>query len=115
MTTNRLAQESSAYLHSAKHQPIEWYPWGTEAFQHAQTQDRPVLLDVGAVWCHWCHVIDTESYDDPTIAKFINDHFIKSLVSNKSRITNLISYPSFINHSIFNPQVSINGVLKSIH
>ena len=63
MTTNRLAQSSSAYLQSAAHQPIHWYPWGTEAFAAAQAADKPVLLDIGAVWCHWCHVMDGESYE----------------------------------------------------
>ena len=58
MTTNRLGAATSAYLQSAAHQPIHWYPWGDEAFESARAQDRPVLLDIGAVWCHWCHVMD---------------------------------------------------------
>ena len=59
--TNRLASESSAYLTSAAHQPIDWHPWGDEPFRLAKEQGKPVLLDIGAVWCHWCHVMDGES------------------------------------------------------
>ena len=70
MTANRLATAASAYLQSAAHQPIHWYPWGAEAFAAARSQDRPVLLDIGAVWCHWCHVMDGESYEDPALAAF---------------------------------------------
>jgi uncharacterized protein len=74
--SNRLATERSAYLRSAAHQPIHWFPWGDDAFAAAREQDRPVLLDIGAVWCHWCHVMDGESYEDPRLAGFLNDHFI---------------------------------------
>jgi uncharacterized protein len=57
---NRLSEASSAYLRSAAHQPVEWYPWGDEAFARAKAEDKPILLDIGAVWCHWCHVIDRD-------------------------------------------------------
>ena len=73
--SNRLADASSAYLRSAAHQPIHWYPWSDAAFAAAQAADRPVLLDIGAVWCHWCHVMDGESYEDPAIAEFLNQNF----------------------------------------
>jgi len=72
---NRLGTSASAYLQSAAHQPIHWHPWGPEAFAEARREDRPVLLDIGAVWCHWCHVMDGESYEDPALAEFINQHF----------------------------------------
>src|SRR2546429_392196 len=65
MVENRLATEQSAYLRSAAHQPVHWYPWSREAFERATREDKPILLDIGAVWCHWCHVLDHESYDDP--------------------------------------------------
>src|SRR5207247_1512775 len=58
---NRLAKETSTYLKGASHQPVDWYPWGEEAFRRAKELDRPILLDIGATWCHWCHVIDRES------------------------------------------------------
>jgi uncharacterized protein len=85
MTTNRLADSVSAYLQSAAHQPIHWYPWGPEAFAAAQTADKPVLLDIGAVWCHWCHVMDGESYENPELAGFLNDHFICIKVDRDER------------------------------
>ena len=85
MTTNRLAHESSAYLKSAAHQPIDWHPWGDEPFLLAARQNKPVLLDIGAVWCHWCHVMDRESYEDPEVAAIINDRFIAVKVDRDER------------------------------
>ena len=85
MTSNRLGTAASAYLRSASHQPIHWYPWGEEAFSAARAQDRPVLLDIGAVWCHWCHVMDGESYEDPGLASYLNDNFICVKVDRDER------------------------------
>ena len=85
MTTNRLAGATSAYLKSAAHQPIHWYPWGDEAFAAARADDRPVLLDIGAVWCHWCHVMDGESYENPALAEFLNQHFVCIKVDRDER------------------------------
>lgn len=82
---NRLAESASAYLRSAAHQPVEWHPWGEEAFARARAEDRPILLDVGAVWCHWCHVIDRESYENPEIAALINAHFVPVKVDRDER------------------------------
>ena len=85
MSQNRLADAGSAYLQSAAHQPIHWYPWGEAAFAAAQAHDRPVLLDIGAVWCHWCHVMDGESYEDPALARFLNEHFVCIKVDRDER------------------------------
>jgi uncharacterized protein len=85
MTANRLAGSPSAYLQSAALQPIHWYPWGTEAFAAAEASDRPVLLDIGAVWCHWCHVMDGESYENPELAAFLNEHFVCIKVDRDER------------------------------
>lgn len=85
MSTNRLADSASAYLQSAAHQPIHWHPWGAAAFAEAARLDRPVLLDIGAVWCHWCHVMDGESYEDPAIAEVLNAHFICIKVDRDER------------------------------
>ncbi len=88
MTTtalNSLARASSAYLRSAMHQPIQWHEWGAEAFAAAQRENKPMLLDIGAVWCHWCHVMDRESYDDPEIAAIVNEHFIAVKVDRDER------------------------------
>src|SRR5690242_14905015 len=83
--TNSLARASSSYLRSAMHQPVEWNEWGADAFEKAQRENKLVLLDIGAVWCHWCHVMDRESYENPAIAKLINDHFIAVKVDRDER------------------------------
>jgi uncharacterized protein YyaL (SSP411 family) len=85
MSTNRLAQSPSPYLQSAAHQPIHWYPWGLDAFAAAAAADKPVLLDIGAVWCHWCHVMDGESYENPELAGFLNEHFVCIKVDRDER------------------------------
>jgi len=82
---NRLGTASSAYLRGAAHQPVDWLPWSDEAFTRAQAEDKPLLLDIGAVWCHWCHVIDHESYDDPDVARIINAHFVAVKVDRDER------------------------------
>src|SRR5580700_3188815 len=84
-TLNSLARASSAYLRSAMHQPIQWHEWGEEAFAAAQHENKPMLLDIGAVWCHWCHVMDRESYDDPEVAAIVNEHFIAVKVDRDER------------------------------
>jgi uncharacterized protein YyaL (SSP411 family) len=84
-TLNSLARASSAYLRSAMHQPIQWHEWGEEAFASAQRENKPMLLDIGAVWCHWCHVMDRESYDDPEVAAIVNEHFIAMKVDRDER------------------------------
>ncbi|MGB9106102.1 MAG: DUF255 domain-containing protein, partial [Terriglobales bacterium] len=82
---NSLAQASSAYLRSAMHQPIRWHQWGEEAFAAAESENKPMLLDIGAVWCHWCHVMDHESYDDPEVARIVNENFIAVKVDRDER------------------------------
>ncbi len=67
------------------HQPVNWNEWGAEAFDKAAKEDKPVLLDIGAVWCHWCHVMDRESYEDSTLANVINQHFIPVKVDRDER------------------------------
>jgi uncharacterized protein len=82
---NRLKNSASPYLRSAAHQPIDWHEWGDAAFARAKSEDKPILLDIGAVWCHWCHVIDRESYENPEIAKIINEHFVAVKVDRDER------------------------------
>jgi uncharacterized protein YyaL (SSP411 family) len=84
-TLNSLARASSAYLRSAMHQPIQWHEWGEEAFAAAASANKPILLDIGAVWCHWCHVMDRESYDDPEVAAIVNEHFVAVKVDRDER------------------------------
>jgi len=84
-TLNSLSRAASAYLRSAQHQPIEWNEWGAEAFEKARRENKPVLLDIGAVWCHWCHVMDRESYENPGTAEIINDKFVAVKVDRDER------------------------------
>src|ERR671923_35263 len=84
-TLNPLSRASSAYLRSAMHQPIRWHEWGEEAFELARRENKPMLLDIGAVWCHWCHVMDRESYDNPEVAQIINERFIAVKVDRDER------------------------------
>src|SRR5689334_4176533 len=83
--TNSLSKASSAYLRSAMHQPIRWHEWGEEAFAAAQRENKPILLDIGAVWCHWCHVMDRESYENAQTAAVINEHYIAIKVDRDER------------------------------
>jgi uncharacterized protein len=83
--SNSLANSASSYLRSARHQPVRWHPWGEAAFARAQGEDKPILLDIGAVWCHWCHVMDRESYEDPEVAAIINEHFVAVKVDRDER------------------------------
>jgi uncharacterized protein len=84
-TLNSLAKASSAYLRSAMHQPIRWNEWGEDAFAEAKRENKPILLDIGAVWCHWCHVMDRESYDDPEVAQIVNERFVPVKVDRDER------------------------------
>src|SRR5438874_10359060 len=83
--SNLLASEPSAYLQSAAHQPVHRHPWGEPAYARAGTEDKPILLDIGAVWCHWCHVMDGESYEDPEIAETLNRDFVCIKVDRDER------------------------------
>src|SRR6266481_180467 len=82
---NALARASSSYLRSAMHQPIQWHEFGEEAFAAARLANKPMLLDIGAVWCHWCHVMDRESYDDAEVAAIVNEHYIAVKVDRDER------------------------------
>jgi uncharacterized protein len=73
---NRLSKENSAYLRHASHQKIDWHPWSDEAFTKAGLEDKPVFLSTGAVWCHWCHVMAKESFEDEEVANILNEKFI---------------------------------------
>jgi uncharacterized protein len=84
-THNSLALASSAYLRSAMHQPVQWHEWSEDAFASARRENKPMLLDIGAVWCHWCHVMDRESYEDPEVAAIVNEHFIAVKVDRDER------------------------------
>jgi hypothetical protein len=82
---NALASAASAYLRSAMHQPVQWMEWGEAAFERAAREDKPILLDIGAVWCHWCHVMDRESYENAETARIINENFVAVKVDRDER------------------------------
>jgi len=73
---NRLDQEKSAYLRHAAKQKINWYPWSEEAFEKARNEGKPVFLSSGAIWCHWCHVMAKESFEDDEVAMLLNEHYV---------------------------------------
>ncbi len=82
---NRLARETSPYLLQHAHNPVDWYPWSEEAFARARAEDKPVLLSVGYSACHWCHVMERESFENPEIAALMNRHFVSVKVDREER------------------------------
>lgn len=83
--TNRLILESSPYLLQHAHNPVNWYPWGKEALATAKAQNKPIFISIGYSTCHWCHVMERESFENITIAEFLNDHFISIKVDREQR------------------------------
>jgi uncharacterized protein YyaL (SSP411 family) len=83
--TNRLAAETSPYLRQHAHNPVDWYPWGPEALARAKELDRPIFLSIGYSACHWCHVMEHESFEDEDIARILNDHFVSIKVDREER------------------------------
>src|SRR3954451_24042275 len=83
--SNRLAQETSPYLLQHSENPVDWYPWGEEAMGRAREEDRPILLSVGYSACHWCHVMERESFEDPETAAYMNEHFVNVKVDREER------------------------------
>ena len=84
-TPNRLARETSPYLLQHQYNPVDWYAWGEEAFERARREDRPLLLSVGYSACHWCHVMERESFEDPAIAGLMNERFVNIKVDREER------------------------------
>ena len=82
---NRLAQETSPYLLQHKDNPVDWYPWGEEALEKARAEDKPILLSVGYSACHWCHVMERESFEDEATARIMNQHFVNVKVDREER------------------------------
>jgi uncharacterized protein len=82
---NRLAQETSPYLLQHKDNPVDWYPWGPEALERAREEERPILLSVGYSACHWCHVMERESFENPETAAYMNEHFVCVKVDREER------------------------------
>ncbi|HYM94596.1 MAG TPA: thioredoxin domain-containing protein [Chitinophagaceae bacterium] len=83
--TNKLIHETSPYLLQHAHNPVNWYPWGDEALQRAKREDKPILVSIGYSACHWCHVMERESFEDEETAKFMNEHFINIKIDREER------------------------------
>ncbi|HKD11894.1 MAG TPA: thioredoxin domain-containing protein, partial [Thermoanaerobaculia bacterium] len=83
--SNRLAAESSPYLLQHKDNPVDWYPWGEPAFARAREEDRPIFLSIGYSTCHWCHVMERESFENESVAAFLNEHFVSIKVDREER------------------------------
>jgi len=82
---NHLAGQTSPYLIQHLYNPVDWYPWGPEALSRAKSEDRPIFLSVGYAACHWCHVMERESFENETISAFLNDHFVSIKVDREER------------------------------
>ena len=83
--TNRLAREKSPYLLQHAHNPVDWFPWGDEAFAKAKAENKLVLVSIGYSSCHWCHVMEHESFENDTVAKQMNDHYVCIKVDREER------------------------------
>lgn len=82
---NRLSKETSPYLLQHAHNPVDWFPWGEEAFNKATKEDKPILVSIGYAACHWCHVMERESFEDPAVAKLMNENFVNIKVDREER------------------------------
>src|SRR5690606_36224634 len=82
---NRLARETSPYLLQHARNPVDWFPWGEEALASARSLDRPIFLSIGYSACHWCHVMEHESFEDPAIAAYMNAHFVNIKIDREER------------------------------
>src|SRR3984885_690860 len=85
MHTNRLANEKSPYLIQHAHNPVDWFPWGDEAFEKSRVEDKPIFLSIGYSTCHWCHVMERESFEDERIARLLNEYFVCIKVDREER------------------------------
>src|SRR5690606_16635313 len=83
--TNRLARETSPYLLQHAHNPVDWYPWGEEAFEAARQSQRPIFLSIGYSTCYWCHVMERESFEDERVAALMNERFVNVKVDREER------------------------------
>ena len=82
---NKLAQSTSPYLLQHANNPVDWYPWGSEAIEKAKAEDKPIFLSIGYAACHWCHVLAHESFENPETAAFMNENFINIKVDREER------------------------------
>src|SRR3989440_6983849 len=85
MPENRLIHEKSPYLQQHAHNPVDWYPWGPDAFKKSRKEDKPIFLSIGYSTCHWCHVMERESFENDTIAAVLNKYFVPIKVDREER------------------------------
>jgi uncharacterized protein YyaL (SSP411 family) len=83
--TNRLAKETSPYLLQHAHNPVDWFPWGEEALRKAKEENKPILVSIGYAACHWCHVMEKESFENETIAALMNKYFVNIKIDREER------------------------------
>jgi len=83
--TNQLIHESSPYLLQHAHNPVNWYPWGPEALDKARIEHKNIIISIGYAACHWCHVMEHESFEDEEVAAFMNEHFVAIKVDREER------------------------------
>ena len=83
--TNRLSKETSPYLLQHAHNPVDWYPWGEEALTKAKEENKLILVSIGYSACHWCHVMEHESFEDEEVAKIMNEHFVCIKIDREER------------------------------
>ena len=83
--TNRLINQSSPYLLQHAHNPVDWWPWGNEALQKAITENKPILVSIGYSACHWCHVMERESFENEEVASVMNEHFVCIKIDREER------------------------------
>src|SRR3954469_18347672 len=83
--TNHLVNEKSPYLQLHAHNPVDWYPWGAEALEKARREEKPIFLSVGYSACHWCHVMERESFESEEIARLLREHFVAIKVDREER------------------------------
>jgi uncharacterized protein YyaL (SSP411 family) len=83
--TNRLNNETSPYLLQHAHNPVDWYPWGAEALEKSKKENKPIFLSIGYATCHWCHVMEHESFENEEIAKLLNEYFVPIKVDREER------------------------------
>jgi uncharacterized protein YyaL (SSP411 family) len=83
--TNKLIDETSPYLLQHAHNPVNWYPWSDEALNKAKKEDKPILVSIGYSACHWCHVMERESFEDPETARLMNEHFVNIKIDREER------------------------------
>ena len=85
MTTNRLALEKSPYLLQHAQNPVDWFPWGEDAFAKARAENKPIFLSIGYSTCHWCHVMERESFEKQDIADILNSHYVAIKLDREER------------------------------